>query len=298
VRSRIPQLLAAGAVALAVALVLIHRSPQVQAGPPPAVTELDVAALRDSGRAIVLAQRSIEGVALVEPRVAGGLKRPWPLAAAPDGMTLAVSAVEVGRIGPLTLARADGSQLEVELPGPRGAAFEPGGSWLAVVDLTGALWRVDSLTGAATRLAIGPIAPDVSVLADGRILALRATALLDGSVAITRHRVGGGVEIVGLDPSGEETLVAELDGAARVEVSPDGHRLAFPANGSTWLASADAVGDAVVIGDGSPARFSPEGSFLLVLGANRAGIVDTTGNRIGDTDPVACWVGGGRGCRP
>jgi hypothetical protein len=204
-----------------------------------------------------------------------------------------------------------------------------------VVDLTGALWRVDSLTGAATRLAIGPIAPDVSVLADGRILALRvsavdaplwaapelvdgasgeavplpgsrgeadlvyaATALLDGSVAITRHGVGGGVEIVGLDPSGEETLVAELDGAARVEVSPDGHRLAFPANGSTWLASADAVGDAVVIGDGSPARFSPEGSFLLVLGANRAGIVDTTGNRIGDTDPVACWVGGGRGCRP
>jgi hypothetical protein len=335
VRSRNPLLLAAGAVALGVTVLLIQISPQVRAGPPPPVTVLEPDALRDSGRLLGLAQRSVDGVPLVEPRPAGGLKSPRPLAAAPDGLSLAISTVEVGRIGPLTIARADGSQLDVQLPGVRGAAFEPGGSWLAAVDLAGALWRVDTLSGAATRLADGPYGPDPSVLPDGRILVVRlsaidaplwaaaetvdgagtvvpvaggpepesqlvygATPLDGGSVAIVRHRVGGGVDIARVNGAGVETVLARLDGAAAVAVSPDGARLAWPAGGATWLAPAHAVSDAVAIGDGSPARFSPDGSLLLVLGSSSSDIVDGAGDRIGSASPAACWVGGGRGCRP
>lgn len=335
-RSRIPLLLlAAGAVAFGITLVLVLLSPQVRAGPPPPVTRLDVTALRESGRALTLVQRSVDGVDLVEPKPAGGgLKRPRPLAAAPDGMTLAISTVEPGRLGPLTLARADGSQLEVELPGVRGAAFEPGGAWLAVVDLTGALWRVDAVTGLSARQSDGPYAPDVSVLADGRILAVRqsavdaplwasaetidsggtitpmpgglaieaqlvygATPLLDGSVALVRHKVGGGIAIVRLEASGE-TALASLDGVAGVAVSPDGNRLGWPAAEVTWLAPVADLGAAVAIGDGSPVRFSPDGSLLLVLGAEAAEILEVGGSHLDRAGPDACWVGGGRGCRP
>jgi hypothetical protein len=336
VRARILLLLAAGAAALGVALLLVQSSPQVRAGPRPPVTELDVAALRDSGRALTLVNRSVAGVPLVEVVPAGGATRtPRLIAAAPDGLTLALSTVDPGVIGPLTLARADGSQLEIDLPGIRAAAFEPGGAWLVAIDLAGALWRVDSASGASARLSDGPYGPDPSVLADGRILVVRlsavdaplwaaaetvdgsgvvvpwtgavaadaqlvygATPLADGTLVLVRHRIGGGVAIVRLDHRGGEAAMAELDGAATVAVSSDGHWLAWPAAGRTWLAAIDDVAEAVAIGDGSPVRFSPDGSLLLVLAADAAVIVDRAGKRIDQAKPGACWVGGGRGCRP
>jgi hypothetical protein len=335
VRSRILLLLAAGAAAFGLALVLAQSSPEVRAGPPTPVTRLDVAALRDSGRVITLAGRTVAGVPLVELLPASRVASPRPLAASPDGLTVALSTVAPGVVGPLTLARADGTQLEVALPGVRGAAFEHGGSWLAAIDLAGALWRVDTATGLAARLADGPYAPDASVLPDGRILAVRlsaldaplwaatetvdgagdvvpwtgsmafeaqlvygATPLADGSVALVRHRIGGGVAVVRLDTQGSEQTMAELDGTAAVAVDGDGSRLAWTAAGATWLAASDAVAEAIAIGDGSPARFSPDGSLLLVLGTDVAAIVDRMGARIEQARPEACWVGGGRGCRP
>jgi hypothetical protein len=125
--------LAAGAVALGMALVFVQVSPQVRAGPPPPVTILDAEALRDSGRGLTLASRSIEGVGLVDPIPGGRVKNPRSLAAAPDGLALAVSTVDLGVIGPLTLARADGSQLEIALPGVRGAGRRRP-RWRAVED--------------------------------------------------------------------------------------------------------------------------------------------------------------------
>jgi hypothetical protein len=125
-----------------------------------------------------------------------------------------------------------------------------------------------------------------------------ATPLADGTLVLVRHRIGGGVAIVRLDPQGGEAAMAELDGAATVAVSSDGHWLAWPAAGRTWLAAIDDVAEAVAIGDGSPVRFSPDGSLLLVLAADAAVIVDRAGKRIDQAKPGACWVGGGRGCRP
>lgn len=334
-RSRIPLLLAAGAVALGVILLLAQASPQVRAGPPPPVTTLDAAVLRDSERSLALAHRSVAGVPLVELLPAGRAKGSRALAAAPDGLTLAVSSADIGVVGPLTLAREDGSQLEIALPGIRGAAFEPGGAWLAAVDLAGSLWRIETASGAAVRLGDGPYGPELSVLADGRILVVRLSAvdaplwaaaesvdgsgavtalsgsaapeaqlvygaapLADGSVALVRHRIGGGVAIVRLDAKGTESTMAQIDGAAAVAVSTDGELLAWPASGTTWLANANAVTDAIAIGDGSAVRFSPDGSLLLVLGADSSTIVDRSGQRIDQAGPQACWVGGGRGCRP
>jgi hypothetical protein len=83
-----------------------------------------------------------------------------------------------------------------------------------------------------------------------------------------------------------------------VAISPDGGLLAWPSGGTTWLAPTDAVSEAVAIGDGAPARFSPDGSLLLVFGSETVEIVDGAGDRIGSAGSAACWVGGGRGCRP
>jgi hypothetical protein len=58
------------------------------------------------------------------------------------------------------------------------------------------------------------------------------------------------------------------------------------------------VGEAIAIGDGSRARFSPDGSLLLVSGPDGAIIIDRSGNLIDAVGPDACWIGGGRGCRP
>jgi hypothetical protein len=335
VRSRILLFLAAGAVALGMALVFVQVSPQVRAGPPPPVTILDAEALRDSGRGLTLASRSIEGVGLVDPIPGGRVKNPRSLAAAPDGLALAVSTVDLGVIGPLTLARADGSQLEIALPGVRGAAFDPAGSWLAAVDLAGGLWRIEAASGAATRLADGPYAADLAVLPDGQVLAVRlsavdaplwasaetvdgsgavtpltgalaaeaqlvyaATPLADGATALVRHRLGGGVAIVRLAADGAERVLTDLDGAASVDVSPDGTALTWLGGGTRWLASMNRVGEAIAIGDGSRARFSPDGSLLLVSGPDGAIIIDRSGNLIDAVGPGACWIGGGRGCRP
>jgi hypothetical protein len=144
----------------------------------------------------------------------------------------------------------------------------------------------------------GTVAPVAGGLEPESQLVYGATPLVDGSVAIVRHRVGGGVDLARVDGAGVETVLARLDGAAAVAVSADGARLAWPAAGTTWLAPVDAVSDAVAIGDGAPARFSPDGSLLLVLGSSASDIVDGAGDRIGSASAAACWVGGGRGCRP
>jgi hypothetical protein len=315
-------------------IVDLQDSPQVRAGPPPAVTVRDAAAVRDRGMAVSLATRSVAGVGVLEPRFGAELGAAGPLAATLDGSALAMTSVPAGQVGPLTLARADGSQIEVSLPGVRGAAFEPAGSWLAVVDVSGALWRVDAATGAATPVADGPFGPDVTVLPGGDVLVIRmssveaptwaaaqridpdggdavavgaadaqtalvyrATALIDGSVALVRHRIGGGVDLARIAPDGLEMDLAHSPQPG-VTISPSGDRLAWAADGSVWLASVGEEPSPVAVGSGSAGSFSPDGSLLMIIGPNAAGVVDLAGNRRSDLVASACWLGGGRGCRP
>jgi hypothetical protein len=335
VPTRVSLFLAAAVAALGLALFVVLLSPQVRAGPPPPVTVLDAAALRGSGGELTLTMLAIEGEGMVEPRSSADRADARPLAASPDGKTVAVSTVKRGQAGPLTLAREDGSQLEVALPGVWGAAFEPGGAWLALVDLSGALWQVDAISGAAVRLGDGPYGPDPTVLPDGRILAVRlsavdapiwaaavtvdpatgdtapvgstaaedqlvygATALTDGSVVLVRHQVGGGVSLVQPQPDGTETTLTDLAGAATVAVSPDGRWRSWPEAGVTWLAAMDTGSPPVRIGAGSLARFSPDAALLMLFDPESTAIVDLDGARIARVGPTACWLGDGRGCRP
>jgi hypothetical protein len=144
----------------------------------------------------------------------------------------------------------------------------------------------------------GAVTPLTGALAAEAQLVYAATPLADGATALVRHRLGGGVAIVRRAADGAERVLTDLDGAASVDVSPDGTALTWLGGGTRWLASMNRVGEAIAIGDGSRARFSPDGSLLLVSGPDGAIIIDRSGNLIDAVGPGACWIGGGRGCRP
>ena len=326
----------AAAVVVGLAVIIISSSPEVRAGPPPPVTALDAASIRAAGRTIALPTLTVKGVQLLDAAGPGLAPPARILAAAPDGSTVAVSRVDRGQVGPLTVAREDGSQLDVELPGVRGAAFDASGAWIAVVDLAGALWGVDAQNGAATRLADGPYGSAPAVLPDGRVLAIRlssvdaptwaaavivhptsgeespvvpstggenqlvyqATPLSDGTIALVRHRTGGGVTIAKVRSDGSETPLAEFEDAPMVAISPDGHWLAWAAAGRMHLSRTDRGRLTRDLGDGTGARFSVDGSLLLLFSTSGTRVVDLNGNAVTEAGPSACWLGDGRGCQP
>lgn len=326
----------AAAVAVGLAAIIISSSPEVRAGPPPPVTALDEASVRAAGRTIALSTVTVKGVQLLDPTGPGLGPPARILAAAPDGSAVAVSRVDRGQVGPLTIAREDGSQLDVELPGVRGAAFDASGAWMAVVDLAGALWGVDAQNGAASRLADGPFGSAPAVLADGRVLAIRlssvdaptwaaavrvhptsgeespvapsngsqdqlvyqATPLLDGTIALVRHRTGGGVTLARVRADGSEAWLADFEDAPVVAISPDGQWLAWAASGRVHMSRIDRGRLTRDLGDGTGARFSVDGSLVLLFGTSATRVVDLNGNAVSEAGPAACWLGDGRGCQP
>lgn len=329
-------LLAGGLLAVAAVLagLALLVSNQAQAAPPPAVTFRDATTVRDTGQQIGLPGREVGDAVLVEPRTASGDPAP-PLAVSPDGSIAAFARVAPGQVGPLVLAHADGSQLELALPGASGAAFAPSGAWLAVVDGTGALWRVDGVSGAAVRLGDGPYAADPSIPNEDQILAVRlssveaptwaaaelvdpasgasipidpttpaeeqlvygASALLDGSVSLVRHRVGGGVAVLRVSPGSPPVAIANLE-APTVAVSPTGEWLAWTASDRVLIAPGRSPGKPTDLGPGRAARFAPDGGLVLVTGARSTAVFDLDGGVVAEASVSACWAGDGRGCRP
>jgi hypothetical protein len=148
--------------------------------------------------------------------------------------------------------------------------------------------RIDPDVGAAT-----PVAGSDAESA----LVYRATGLLDGSVALVRHRIGGGVDMVRVAPDGLEMDLAHSPQPS-VSISPAGDRLAWAAAGTVWLGSVGDEPSPLAAGNGIAASFSPDGSLLMVIGADAVGVVDLAGSRRSDLADMACWIGGGRGCRP
>lgn len=323
-------------LALGLAAIFIAFSTQVRAGPPPPVTALDDASIRAAGRTIDLRTVTVQGSRLVDPRGPGLVPPARILAAAPDGSAVAVSRVDRGQVGPLTIAREDGSQLDIELPGVRGAAFDASGAWLAVVDLGGALWGVDAQSGAASRLADGPFGSAPAVLADGRVLAIRlssvdaptsaaavivdpsigeetpvagstdgqdqlvyqAMPLSDGTIALVRHRPGGGVSLATVRADGSQAWLADLDDAPQVAISPDGRWLGWATSGRVRISRMERGRLTRDLGDGTGVRFSADSSLVLVFSATETRVVDLNGNAVTQAGPAACWLGDGRGCRP
>lgn len=217
------------------------------------------------------------------------------LALSPNGGQAAVAQ----QIGPdpstLVLARSDGSQLLVQLLGLIAAGFAPDGTWLAAVDGTGALWRVQTDSGLATHLADGPFIGRPTVEAAGGVLALRVSSveapfasrlarvaadgsaisyltdddlvygaqrLADGSLAVVAHQASG-TQVWRL-ASGARQQMADLgQDAVNVTVATAGDAVAWEREGEVYLRTLPA-GKPTRLASGARPRFAADGRSVLV----------------------------------
>jgi hypothetical protein len=203
------------------------------------------------------------------------------------------------QVGPdpttLLLARADQSQLLIQMPGLIAAGFAPDGSWLAAVDGTGALWRVQVDTGAATHVHDGPFIGRPTVEATGSILALSVSSveapfvsrlvrvavdgssvaflstdqlvygaqpLVDGSVAVVAHAAFS-TGVWRLADGQRQALVDLGQDAVNVAVAPSGDAVAWERGGEVFLQALPA-GKAIRLASGTHPRFAGDGRSVLV----------------------------------
>ena len=286
----VPRFARLAAIPLLLALLAVGVA---SADRPTAVLRVSADDAARSGSLIGILPHTVGTSSLVEVQAPGAGVL---LAISPDGGMAAV-ADQVGQVsGSLTLARADGSQLRIPLPGLLSAGFAPDGSWLAVIDGRGALWRVDATTGDAAQIGNGPFLGAPIVAADGSLLVLavssveapfrsqlvRATPsrgavtpltgdeldyagypLADGGVAVVSHEPGR--TVVRRVAAGSSQLIAELEpGAINVVVASDGRRIAYELAGGRIVLVDDPGSRARDLGAGSHPCFAADTSSLLV----------------------------------
>ena len=267
----------------------------------PAVTRVSSAEVALAGRAIAITRHDDLAAGLTEVRVpsatavtrASGADQ--LLSVAPGSDEAAVAGSIGAETTTLIVAPADGSQVQVELPGLIAASFAPDASWLAAIDGRGALWRVAAADGAARQLAPGPfvgepvVEPDASVLvlqvpsveapfrsklvrvaADGsatttltnELLVYGMQPLADGSLAVIAHRPSGTVVV--RQAGGRAALLADLGAdAVNVAVPRSGAAVAWERAGEIFLQDLPA-GRAQRIAAGTNPRFSDDGQALLI----------------------------------
>jgi hypothetical protein len=296
------------------------------AGNPPAATWISADDLARAGNQIGLVRQSLRGISVVE-LVLPARSTSRQLAIAADGATAAL-ADQYGPVAALlTLARADGSQTRVNLPGLIGAGFAPDGAWLAAIDGRGALWRVATQSGVATPLADGPFVGSPIVRVDGSILLLAvpsvsapisstlvrldpesgtsqalsddrlvyaAFPLADGGLAIAAHEVGR--TVVRHIAGNRSELVADL-GAAAVDVAmaPDGRQISFVRGRDVEYLPAPG-GSALTIATGSNPRFAPDGKALMILDGGTTRVLALDGSELAAYDAQAGFVACASGC--
>jgi hypothetical protein len=293
---------------------------------PSGVTRMSAADAERTGSAIHLRRQPIRGSMLVQ--VDGAANGTTLLAVAADGSQVAL-ADQLGEVSAsLTLAKVDGDQLRIAMPGLLAASFANDGSWLAVIDGRGALWRVDATTGGSALLAEGPFIGSPLVEADGSLLLLavpsvqapyesrlirlaqatgRATSLsdedlvygafpLDGAdLAIVAHRIDGN-EVRRISGSTDELLADLGPGAVNVSVAGNG-RIAYERNGE-GIYLVDKPGLAARrVGPGGRPCFSPDGSSILVRRDGETLGLDLDGSVLAVTDEPAGFAGSA-GCLP
>jgi hypothetical protein len=296
------------------------------AEPQAGVTRLSAAEAERSGSVVDLRSTRVGAATLVEVEPAGdGMSL---LAVTDDGRAVAL-ADRVGQAsGVLTLAGVDGAQLQIPFNGLLAATFVADGSWLAVVDGHGALWKVDAASGHADLLADGPFVGSPVIDEDGSLVMLAvpsveapyqsrlvrlapATRIAEslsevelvyaafpleiGDLAIVAHGVGG--TTVRQLTAGGERLLADLGiGAVNVAVARDG-QIAFERDG-VGVFLVDAPGSTPrSVGAGSRPCFDPEGSLLLVRRGSQRVALSIDGSVQAETDRLAA-IAGSVGCLP
>lgn len=300
---------------------------------PSAALRLSAEDAARSGSTIRLLRHAVEGATLLEVQTAATSaatdRAVSLLAVSQDGSQVAL-ADRVGEpSGSLTVARADGSQLRVQLPGLLAAGFAVDGAWLAVVDGRGALWQVDAESGQAVQLADGPFLGSPIAAADGSLLLLSVPSveapyrshlvrvapstgaatplssdelvyagypLADGSVAVVAHEPGR--TVVRKVGGGGSQLLADLGrGAINVAVAPDGRRIAFEMAGRGIFLLDSLAASPRSLGIGSQPCFAADASSLLVRRGSGRVALSMDGSVLAVTDRLAGFVGSA-GCLP
>lgn len=315
------------AVLAALPLVLALLATGVaSADPPSGVVRLSAADAARSGTSIRLARQTVRGATLVE--VEPSQEGMSLLAVSADGRAAAL-ADRVGELsGALTLAMDDGSQLRIAFPGLLAATFAPDGSWLAVVDGRGALWRLDAATGHRDRVLDGPFVGSPGISDDGSLLLLAvpsveapyrsqlvravletgvarpvsdeelvygAFPLEGGEMAIVAH-VATGTVVRRLTSAGERPLLDLGSGAVNVAVSRAG-LVAFERAGQGIFLVASPGSPPRGVGIGSRPCFDPAGSALLVRREGQRVALALDGAVLAAVHELAGFAGS-EGCLP
>jgi hypothetical protein len=206
----------------------------------------------------------------------------------------------------------------------RGAAFDPTGTWLAGIDAAGRLWRVDTNSGAALRMADGPYGGSIAFARNGELLLVEgisagapyesrlvrldprsgraaslyaepgfvfsARELADGSVAAVVHPFGAGVVVVRID-AGHARPVADLGARAiDVSISDDGATIAYAVAGSLYAEHPKSARP-VRIGAGELPRVAPGGRSVLALRGGQSVVLTVDGRETARLDsPTITWA--------
>lgn len=254
------------------------------------------------------------------------------LAMSPDGLAAAFVNEWTGP-GPLLLTRNEQETVKIELGphaevGPGAAAFSPDGTWLAVVDGAGTLWRVDLADLSAKELIeaddgfvfgrwlrfAGDDRLIVNLVGSSTVPLPSVVATIDLGALKIERLTDGGWERGGWPQRDGSLLYASIlpdGGASRLVVrAPDGSNVVWADLGiATWLD--ESVAGAVtysdldgnvrlmptaestrVLGRGSIPRFSPDGDEVAFVSADSASVsaFDLSGERVGEVSGVfAGW---------
>lgn len=293
---------------------------------PPGVVRLSVDDAERSGSVIQLIRHAVHGSNLVGAQPpSGGMSL---LAVSPDGSAVALADRMGEASGTLILAASDGSQLRISLPGLLGATYAGDGSWLAVVDGRGALWRVDATIGGSELVAEGPFIGSPLIDTDGslvmvevpsveapyratlvrvvpgtggssvlsaRQLVYAAFPLEAGDLAVVAHDVTG--TVVGrLSAAGERPMVDLGAGAANVTVAPNGG-IAFEVAGEGIFIVDPHASAPRALGNGTLPCFAPDGSSVLVSRGEQRVALGLDGSPLAEVEGLAGFAGS-TGCLP
>lgn len=295
------------------------------AGPPSAVSRLSAREAADAGQAVGLISHRLGSGAAVEVRLPPATHGVRLLAIARDGSSAALADRYGVDPAALVLARPDGSQARVQMPGLLAAGYAPAGDWLAVIDGRGALWQIDAVSGDARPLADGPFLGSPLVQPDGSILLLSVSSVEapfvsqlvqldpgsgevepladeqlvyaafpmdDGTIAIADHEAG--TTVVRRISGSRDELLADLGpGATQVAVATNG-RIAFVRDGrGVFLLDRPGAVARPLAAGGDPA-FDGSGSILIVRQGGATLVLAPDGSTIarfpGDAAFVACGL--------
>jgi hypothetical protein len=296
------------------------------AGSPAGVIRISASEAERAGRAISLERLDVAGATLVELQPADG--RGSLLAVAPDGRTAAVADQLGEASGTLTLAADDGAQLQVSFPGLLAASFAPDGSWLAVIDGGGALWKLEAGSGRREQVLEGPFIGSPLIDDDGSLLLLAVPSveapyqsrlvrltldtgvvaamsddelvygvfpLDNGDLAIVAHQVAG-TDVFRLAAGAERRVVYLGAGAVNVAVARNG-RIAFERAAEGISVLEPAASAPRFLGIGSRPCFAPDGSSLLVQREGERVAVAFDGSVLATTAELSAFAGS-EGCLP